>query len=175
MTSTQQQALPLNSVVNGDCIEVMRNFPSASVDFILTDPPYLVNFHDRGGRSVANDDNDAWLKPAFNQMHRVLRPVWTAEILGSISCTVPELCPHFAILTRPIELQRTPADRRMWTLPWDFSGRHMRSPVSGSALGECNTITSRMLSESGLDFASRFSWITLRSAPKSSLCHRPLT
>jgi site-specific DNA-methyltransferase (adenine-specific) len=74
MTSTQQQALPLDSVVNGDCIEVMRNLPPASVDFILTDPPYLVNYNDRSGRSIANDDNDAWLKPAFNQMHRVLRP-----------------------------------------------------------------------------------------------------
>jgi len=65
----------LNSVVNGDCIEVMRALPWASVDFILTDPPYLVNYRDRSGRSVANDDNDgAWLKPAFRQMHRVLRP-----------------------------------------------------------------------------------------------------
>src|SRR5579872_7160184 len=75
MTSTQQQALPLDSVVNGDCIEVMSNLPWASVDFILTDPPYLVNYRDRSGRSVANDANDgAWLKPAFRQMHRILRP-----------------------------------------------------------------------------------------------------
>ena len=65
----------LNSVVNGDCIEVMRAVPWASVDFILTDPPYLVNYRDRSGRSVANDSNDgAWLKPAFQQMHRVLKP-----------------------------------------------------------------------------------------------------
>lgn len=65
----------LNSVVNGDCIEVMRSLPWASVDFILTDPPYLVNYRDRSGRSLANDGNDgAWLRPAFRQMHRVLRP-----------------------------------------------------------------------------------------------------
>ncbi len=64
----------LNSVVNGDCIDVMSAMPWASVDFILTDPPYLVNYRDRSGRSVANDDNDTWLKPAFRQMYRVLRP-----------------------------------------------------------------------------------------------------
>jgi site-specific DNA-methyltransferase (adenine-specific) len=64
----------LNSVVNGDCIDVMSAMPWASVDFILTDPPYLVNYRDRSGRRVANDDNDAWLKPAFRQMYRVLRP-----------------------------------------------------------------------------------------------------
>jgi site-specific DNA-methyltransferase (adenine-specific) len=64
----------LNSVVNGDCIDVMSAMPWASVDFILTDPPYLVNYRDRSGRSIANDDNDAWVKPAFRQMYRVLRP-----------------------------------------------------------------------------------------------------
>ena len=64
----------LNNVTCGDCIDVMRAMPWASVDFILTDPPYLVNYRDRSGRSVVNDDNDAWVKPAFRQMHRVLRP-----------------------------------------------------------------------------------------------------
>jgi DNA modification methylase len=74
MTFTNRQKISLNSVINGDCIEIMRTLPWASVDFILTDPPYLVNYRDRSGRSVANDDNDAWLKPAFRQMYRVLRP-----------------------------------------------------------------------------------------------------
>jgi site-specific DNA-methyltransferase (adenine-specific) len=75
MTFTNRQKVSPDSIVNGDCIEVMRSLPWASVDFILTDPPYLVNYRDRSGRSVANDGNDgAWLKPAFRQMHRVLRP-----------------------------------------------------------------------------------------------------
>jgi DNA modification methylase len=64
----------LNEVTCGDCIDVMRAMPWASVDFILTDPPYLVNYRDRSGRRVTNDDNGAWLKPAFRQMYRVLRP-----------------------------------------------------------------------------------------------------
>jgi DNA modification methylase len=64
----------VNDVIRGDCIDVMRAMPWASVDFILTDPPYLVNYRDRSGRRVTNDDNDAWLKPAFRQMYRVLRP-----------------------------------------------------------------------------------------------------
>jgi adenine-specific DNA-methyltransferase len=51
----------------------MKEMPSKSVDFILTDPPYLVRYRDRSGRSVKNDDNDAWLDPAFAQMHRVLK------------------------------------------------------------------------------------------------------
>ena len=64
----------LNGVTCGDCIDVMAHLPARSVDFVLTDPPYLVNYRDRSGRSVANDDNDAWLKPAFAQIHRMLKP-----------------------------------------------------------------------------------------------------
>jgi len=63
-----------NDVACGDCIDVMRSMPWACIDFILTDPPYLVNYRDRSGRRVVNDDNEAWLKPAFRQMYRVLRP-----------------------------------------------------------------------------------------------------
>jgi adenine-specific DNA-methyltransferase len=74
MKYSNQQKVPFNTVINGNCIDIIRSLPWASVDFILTDPPYLVNYRDRAGRSVANDDNDAWLKPAFRQMHRVLRP-----------------------------------------------------------------------------------------------------
>ncbi len=65
---------PRNTVIHGDCVQVMRRMASASVDFILTDPPYLVRYRDRAGRVVRNDDNDAWLKPAFAEMYRVLKP-----------------------------------------------------------------------------------------------------
>ena len=63
-----------NTIIGGDCIEVMRGFERASVDFILTDPPYVTHYRGRDGRTVANDDNARWLRPAFNQMHRVLKP-----------------------------------------------------------------------------------------------------
>jgi DNA modification methylase len=36
-----------NAIVQGDCIDVMRAMPEGSIDFILTDPPYLVNYRDR--------------------------------------------------------------------------------------------------------------------------------
>jgi hypothetical protein len=63
----------VNSIIRGDCIEVMRQMPANSVDFILTDPPYLVNFRDRYGRSIQNDTNTDWLKPAMAQAYRVLK------------------------------------------------------------------------------------------------------
>jgi site-specific DNA-methyltransferase (adenine-specific) len=64
---------PVNTVVQGDCIEVMRGLRSQSVDFVLTDPPYLAHYCSRDGRRVANDGDAAWLKPAFAEIFRVLR------------------------------------------------------------------------------------------------------
>ena len=63
----------INSVLLSDCIALMRGLDAESVDFILTDPPYLVNYRDRSGRSIAGDDNDRWLQPAFAEMYRVLK------------------------------------------------------------------------------------------------------
>ena len=64
---------PRNTIFQGDCVATMRAFERESVDFILTDPPYITRYCGRDGRTVANDDNAAWLKPAVNQMHRVLK------------------------------------------------------------------------------------------------------
>lgn len=63
-----------NTVRHGDCVRLMRRMDAASVDFILTDPPYLVRYRDRYGRTVRNDDNGHWLRPAFAEMFRLLKP-----------------------------------------------------------------------------------------------------
>jgi len=61
-----------NTIIHGDCVKVLSQFPSASVNFILTDPPYLVRYRPRDGRGMHNDSADGWLKPAFAQIYRVL-------------------------------------------------------------------------------------------------------
>ena len=63
----------INTIVHGDCIDIMRQMPANSVDFILADPPYLVNYRDRSGRSIQNDTNADWLKPAMKEAYRVLK------------------------------------------------------------------------------------------------------
>ena len=64
----------VNRVTQGDCITVLRSLPSASVDLVVTDPPYLVNYAARDGRRCANDRDGRWLLPSFQQLHRVLKP-----------------------------------------------------------------------------------------------------
>lgn len=63
----------MSRVVLGDCLSILPTLPDRCVDLALTDPPYLVNYVDRTGRSIANDRTDEWLTPAFAQMFRVLR------------------------------------------------------------------------------------------------------
>ena len=62
-----------NALLNGDCIELLSQMAPRCVDFVLTDPPYLVNYASRDGRTVPNDDNDAWLRPAFREIYSSLR------------------------------------------------------------------------------------------------------
>lgn len=61
-------------VIYGDCVHVMEAMESASVDFVLTDPPYLLKFRLRDGRISAKDRSPAWIKPAFAEIYRVLKP-----------------------------------------------------------------------------------------------------
>jgi site-specific DNA-methyltransferase (adenine-specific) len=63
----------INQIITGDCINVMQTFPTASIDLIITDPPYLVGYRSRDGRPVPNDNTDVWLTPAFTEMYRVLK------------------------------------------------------------------------------------------------------
>jgi DNA modification methylase len=72
-TNSIQTKLPVNEILHGDCIEKMREMPSNSVDFVLTDPPYLVNYRDRDGRTIQNDANADWLRPAMAEAYRVLK------------------------------------------------------------------------------------------------------
>lgn len=68
------QLLPLNEIIHGDCITVMRTMPSESIDLVLTDPPFLVNYRPRDGQSVTGDVSNAWLEPAFAEIYRLLKP-----------------------------------------------------------------------------------------------------
>ncbi|AZS59299.1 MULTISPECIES: DNA methylase [Pectobacterium] len=63
----------MSRFILGNCVQIMSTFPDRAVDFILTDPPYLVGFRDRSGRTVAGDKTDEWLQPACDEMYRVLK------------------------------------------------------------------------------------------------------
>jgi DNA modification methylase len=74
-----------NSLLHGDCIELLSRMASSRVDFVLTDPPYLAHSSSRDGRSVPNDNNCDWVRPAFQEIYRVL--CWNASASASTAGT----------------------------------------------------------------------------------------
>ena len=68
----------IDSIIHGDCLEVMRGITHKSVDMILTDPPYNVsqksNFHTMGRKGVDFGEWDkefnqiSWIKPAISTL-----------------------------------------------------------------------------------------------------------
>lgn len=61
-------------VLQGECAEILKALPDNSIDFVLTDPPYIVNYMDRRGRTVANDQTPKQIKQVWRQVARVLKP-----------------------------------------------------------------------------------------------------
>lgn len=59
-------------IIHGDATAELAKLPDNSIDLIITDPPYLVGYRDRDGRSIANDRNPDAVLPAIAEMARVL-------------------------------------------------------------------------------------------------------
>ncbi len=62
-TKTRKAALPLDTILEGDCIEVMQSLPEASVDLIFADPPYNLQLKGdlhRPDNSKVDAVDDAW-------------------------------------------------------------------------------------------------------------------
>jgi DNA modification methylase len=60
--------IPLDTIIQGDCLEVMKEIPDKSIDLVLTDPPYGIN---KG--KIAGDEDlmlftfPLWEYPIFPQ------------------------------------------------------------------------------------------------------------
>jgi DNA modification methylase len=65
---------PTDQILQGDCTRVLRTLPAASVDLVVTDPPYGVRYCDRLNRTIANDDHPERIVGAFNDVCRMLKP-----------------------------------------------------------------------------------------------------
>jgi len=83
-------------VIHGDCLDVMRAMPDASVDAIVTDPPYFRVKDDAWDRQWASaDEFIGWLGTVADEWRRVLRPN------GSLYCfTSPEMNTRVEMMLR---------------------------------------------------------------------------
>jgi site-specific DNA-methyltransferase (adenine-specific) len=72
-------------VLHGDCLELMRDMPDASVDLILTDPPYFKVKQDAAWDHQWAKPAQflAWLDRVLEQMQRILKPNGSLYLFAS--------------------------------------------------------------------------------------------
>jgi modification methylase len=93
-----KRELPLDTILQGDCIAEMARLPDKSVDMIFADPPYNLQlggdlFRPEGGRVDAVDDEwdkfeslttyDNFTREWLDQARRVLKDNGTIWVIGS--------------------------------------------------------------------------------------------
>mgnify|MGYP005862256575 FL=1 len=65
---------------NGDCLEIMDNIDDKSIDLIITDPPYLINYQsnrrkkkDRFDKIKNDKDNYILIQEYFKECYRIMK------------------------------------------------------------------------------------------------------
>ena len=91
-------ALPLNTILDGDCIDVMNSLPENSVDLIFADPPYNLQLKGdlhRPDNSKVDAVDDEWdqfssfaaydkfTKEWLAAARRLLKPTGAIWVIGS--------------------------------------------------------------------------------------------
>ena len=97
-TKTASRELPLDAILQGDCIAEMARLPDKSVDMIFADPPYNLQlggdlFRPEGSRVDAVDDEwdkfesltayDNFTREWLDQARRILKDTGTIWVIGS--------------------------------------------------------------------------------------------
>ncbi len=102
MTTTKKspasRTLPLDSILAGDCIEVMNGMPECSVDLIFADPPYNLQLKgelhrpdnsrvdavdDHWDRFASFETYDAFTRAWLTAARRILKPDAAIWVIGS--------------------------------------------------------------------------------------------
>ena len=64
-------------LLNGDCLELMKNIPDESVDLVVTDPPYGMSFRSNFRKdkynAIINDKSLEWLEVYVQNLHRIMK------------------------------------------------------------------------------------------------------
>ena len=64
-----------NTVIHGDCLEVMKSIPNGSIDAIITDPPY--------GTTACKWDSVIPFDLMWEQLNRIIKPNGAIVLFGS--------------------------------------------------------------------------------------------
>jgi len=87
---TNDTSLPINQVIQGDCLEVMKSLPAESIDLVIADFPYNISDYGRSITKVGSDFKKAdfgewdkftsveeytcWMIEVMREINRLLKP-----------------------------------------------------------------------------------------------------
>ena len=90
--------LPINKIILGDCIKGMKKLPANSIDEIVTDPPFGIEFKDRkanynrtpglvlkGYKDVNPNNYFLFTTDWLDQAYRVLKPTGTMFLISGFN------------------------------------------------------------------------------------------
>jgi adenine-specific DNA-methyltransferase len=87
----------LNQIIQGDCLEKLKDLPADSIDLVLTDPPYFeVKDEDWDNQWKDADEFINWLGSIVSELKRVLKPngslylFASPELSARVECKINE-------------------------------------------------------------------------------------
>jgi len=71
----------INEIIHGDCLDIMPGIPDEYIDLVVTDPPYLINYHTNRRKDkshdfcnpIDNDDNREVIKSYIKECSRIMK------------------------------------------------------------------------------------------------------
>lgn len=66
--------MELNKIIQGDCLEVIKNIENDSIDLIITDPPYGDGIgYGRSHKTIENNEDESINYKIIPDLYRVLK------------------------------------------------------------------------------------------------------
>ena len=82
-----------NTIINDDCMNILKQLPDKCIDLVLTDPPYGLKRHERGSLRIDNTSENGleWdRKPTQEMFNEIFRVSKNQIIWGANNFTLPE-------------------------------------------------------------------------------------
>jgi len=120
------------TIYNGDCRDILPTLGEDSVDLLVTDPPYGINFNSGWShRSVAGDESEDVAREGIALSVRVLKYARHAYVFGRIGLVTQKLTP-------PVELIWDKENIGMGNLeiPWGSQHEYIQFYVSIKRTGK---------------------------------------
>jgi len=98
LSRSKTSELPINQILQGDCIEILKTLPAKSIDLIFADPPYNLQLRNellRPNQTIVDGVDDEWdqffsfeeydifTRNWLNECRRVLKDNGTIWVIGS--------------------------------------------------------------------------------------------